>query len=127
MNKWTIEFVLYAVYMIFGAAWATTGSVMPDIMADFHINVSDAALMSNVILWAKIVGSVCTAFLTAKLGTKKSYLFGCLLIGISVFIPLTSNFELLLLIRFLGGLGGAICLVSLVVMVGLQLTTKFMK
>ncbi|UJF17807.1 MFS transporter [Vibrio sp. SS-MA-C1-2] len=114
MNKWTIEFVLYAVYMIFGAAWATTGSVMPEIMADFHVNVSDAALMSNVILWAKIVGSVCTAVLTAKLGTKKSYLLGCILIGISVFIPLTNNFELLLVIRFLGGLGGAICLVSLV-------------
>ena len=48
MNKWIVEFVLYAVYMLFGAAWATTGAVMPQIMADFHVNVSDAALMSNV-------------------------------------------------------------------------------
>ncbi|WP_310608919.1 hypothetical protein [Buttiauxella brennerae] len=50
MNKWITEFVLYAVYMIFGAAWATTGAVMPQIMADFNIDVSHAALMSNVIL-----------------------------------------------------------------------------
>lgn len=114
MKKWTIEFVLYAVYMVFGAAWATTGSVMPQIMADFSVDVSHAALMSNVILWAKIVGAVCTAVLVARLGTRKSYLLGCIMIGVSVFIPFIDNFTLLLVIRFLGGLGGAVCLVSLV-------------
>lgn len=114
MKKWTIEFVLYAVYMVFGAAWATTGSVMPQIMSDFNVDVSHAALMSNVILWAKIVGAVCTAVLVARMGTRKSYLLGCVMIGISVFIPFIDNFTLLLIIRFLGGLGGAICLVSLV-------------
>ncbi|HFE7524667.1 TPA: nitrate/nitrite transporter [Salmonella enterica subsp. enterica serovar Newport] len=114
MKKWITEFVLYAVYMVFGAAWATTGAVMPQIMTDFHVDVSQAALMSNVILWAKIVGSVCTAVLVAKLGTRKSYLLGCVMIGLSVFIPFTRDFIVLLVIRFLGGLGGAICLVSLV-------------
>ncbi|ECI5748679.1 MFS transporter [Salmonella enterica subsp. enterica] len=114
MKKWIIEFVLYAVYMVFGAAWATTGSVMPQIMTDFNVDVSHAALMSNVILWAKIVGALCTAVLVARLGTRKSYLLGCTLIGVSVFIPFTDNFMLLLVIRFLGGLGGAVCLVSLV-------------
>ncbi|MDZ9327389.1 hypothetical protein SM978_00480, partial [Escherichia coli] len=58
MKKWIIEFVLYSVYMVFGAAWATTGAVMPQIMSDFNVDVSHAALMSNVILWAKIVGAV---------------------------------------------------------------------
>ncbi|EID1643421.1 MFS transporter [Salmonella enterica subsp. enterica serovar Napoli] len=114
MKKWTIEFILYAVYMMFGAAWATTGWVMPQIMADFSVDVSHAALMSNVILWAKIVGAVCTAVLVARLGTRKSYLLGCIMIGVSVFIPFIDNFTLLLVIRFLGGLGGAVCLVSLV-------------
>lgn len=114
MKKWLIEFVLYAVYMVFGAAWATTGSVMPQIMTDFHVDVSHAALMSNVILWAKIVGAVCTAVLVARMGTRKSYLLGCVMIGVSVFIPFIDNFTLLLIIRFLGGLGGAVCLVSLV-------------
>lgn len=114
MKKWIIEFVLYATYMVFGAAWATSGSVMPQIMADFHVDVSHAALMSNVILWAKIVGAVGTSLMVVKLGTRKSYFLGCMMIGLSVFIPLTNNFTMLLLIRFLGGLGGAICLVSLV-------------
>lgn len=114
MKKWTIEFVLYAVYMVFGAAWATTGSVMPQIMHDFNVDVSHAALMSNVILWAKIVGAVCTAVLVARMGTRRSYLLGCVMIGVSVFIPFIDNFTLLLIIRFLGGLGGAVCLVSLV-------------
>lgn len=114
MKKWTIEFVLYTVYMVFGAAWATTGSVMPQIMHDFNVDVSHAALMSNVILWAKIVGAVCTAVLVARMGTRRSYLLGCVMIGVSVFIPFIDNFTLLLIIRFLGGLGGAVCLVSLV-------------
>lgn len=114
MKKWTIEFVLYTVYMVFGAAWATTGAVMPQIMADFNVDVSHAALMSNVILWAKIVGAIGTAVLVSRMGTRKSYLLGCLMIGVSVFIPLVDNFTLLLIIRFLGGLGGAVCLVALV-------------
>lgn len=95
MKKWIVEFVLYAVYMIFGAAWTTTGSVMPQIMADFHVDVSRAALMSNVILWAKIVGAVCTAVLVARLGTRKSYLLGCVMIGLSVFIPFIRDFNVL--------------------------------
>lgn len=114
MKKWLIEFVLYAVYLVFGAAWATTGSVMPQIMADFSVDVSHAALMSNVILWAKIVGAASTAVLVARLGTRKSYLLGCVMIGVSVFIPFIDNFTMLLFISFLGGLGGAVCLVSLV-------------
>ncbi|ENB5110349.1 MFS transporter, partial [Escherichia coli] len=114
MKKWIIEFVLYSVYMVFGAAWATTGAVMPQIMSDFNVDVSHAALMSNVILWAKIVGAVCTALLVSRLGTRKSYFLGCIMIGSSLLIPFINNFNLLLIIRFLGGLGGAICLVSLV-------------
>lgn len=114
MKKWTIEFVLYAVYMVFGAAWATTGSVMPQIMSDFHVDVSHAAMMSNVILWAKIAGALGTAVLTARLNARKSYLLGCIMIGFSVFIPWIDNFTLLIVVRFLGGLGGAVCLVSLV-------------
>ncbi|WP_429010968.1 CynX/NimT family MFS transporter [Aeromonas allosaccharophila] len=114
MKKWIIEFVLYTTYMVFGAAWATSGSVMPQIMADFHVDVSHASLMSNVILWAKIVGAVGTSLMVVKLGTRKSYFLGCMMISLSAFIPLTNDFNMLLLIRFLGGLGGAICLVSLV-------------
>ncbi|ENA5974135.1 MFS transporter [Escherichia albertii] len=114
MKKWIIEFVLYTVYMIFGAVWATTGALMPQIMSDFNVDVSHAALMSNVILWAKIVGAVCTAVLVSRLGTRNSYSLGCIMIGSSLLIPFIDNFTLLLTIRFLGGLGGAICLVSLV-------------
>lgn len=114
MNKWIIEIVLYSVYMVFGAVWATTGAVMPQIMADFQVDVSHAALMSNVILWAKIVGAFGTALLTNWLGARKSYLLGCVLIGLSVVIPWVDSFSALLVIRFLGGLGGAVCLVSLV-------------
>lgn len=124
MNKWIIEIVLYTVYMIFGAAWATTGSVMPQIMSDFHVDVSHAAMMSNVILWAKIAGALGTAVLTARLNARKSYLLGCLMIGVSVFIPWIDNFTLLLIIRFLGGLGGAVCLVSLVPTVARFFTAK---
>ena len=114
MKKWVIECILYTVYMVFGAAWATTGAVMPQIMSDFNVDVSHAALMSNVILWAKIAGAVCTAILVSRLGNRNAYALGCVMIGSSVLIPFISDFTLLLIIRFLGGLGGAICLVSLV-------------
>ncbi len=110
MKKWVIEFILYTVYMVFGAARATTGAVMPQIMSDFNVDVSHAALMSNVILWAKIVGAVCTAVFVSRLGTRKSYFLGCIMIGSSLLIPFINNFTLLLIIRFLGGLGGLFAL-----------------
>ncbi len=114
MNKWIIEFILFVVYCVFSISWATTGAVMPQIMTDFHLNVSQAALMTNIILWAKVVGSISTAALSYKIGIKKTYALGCFLIGLSVFIPFVNGYAMLLVIRFLGGFGGAICLIALV-------------
>lgn len=123
-SRFIVEFVIYSVYLIFGMAWATTGSVTPQIMQDFGLNMSYASMMTNVILWAKIAGTVSTAIITYKLGIKRSYALGCFLIGTSILIPMVDSFPLLLVIRFLNGFGGAICLVCLVPVVNQHFDSK---
>ncbi len=81
-------------------------------------------MMTNAILWAKIVGAVATAFVTYSLGVKRSYLLGLCLIGTSIFIPMINSFYPLIAIRFMNGLGGAICLVSLVPVVSRYFDTN---
>ena len=113
-EKYIVEFLMFSVYLIFGASWATTGAVGAQIMQDFGVGVAESAMMTNAILWAKILGALGVAVVTYKLGIKKSYLLALVLVGSAIFIPFTENFYTLVLIRFLNGLGGAMCLVSMV-------------
>ncbi|RJX75135.1 MFS transporter [Vibrio sinensis] len=113
-EKYIVEFLLFTVYLVFGASWATTGAVGTQIMQDFGVGVAESAMMTNAILWAKILGALSIAVVTYKLGIKKSYFLALVLVGTAIFIPFTDDFYVLILIRFLNGLGGAMCLVSMV-------------
>ncbi|OLQ69310.1 hypothetical protein BIT28_20225 [Photobacterium proteolyticum] len=123
-EKYIVEFLLFAVYLIFGASWATTGAVGAQIMQDFGVGVAESAMMTNAILWAKILGALGIAVVTYKLGIKKSYLLALILVGTAIFVPFTDNFYTLVLIRFLNGLGGAMCLVSMVPIVSHYFDSK---
>lgn len=123
-EKYIVEFLLFTVYLVFGASWATTGAIGTQIMQDFDISVTESAMMTNAILWAKILGSLCIAVVTYKLGIKKSYFLALVLVSTAIFIPFTDDFYMLIFIRFLNGLGGAMCLVSMVPVVSHYFDSK---
>ncbi|EGM70856.1 major facilitator superfamily MFS_1 [Shewanella sp. HN-41] len=93
-------------------AWVGGTASMNNIMASMHIeSYASASLLSGAVTLAKIVGTFGAAYLTLKFGVKYAFLVAALLIVTGIMTPYAPNYELLLLSRFLMGLGGAFMIV----------------
>ena len=66
------------------------------------------ALLVVRLLFAKIVGTFGAAWLAVKFGVKMAFFVASILIAVGLFTPYSPNYEVLLLTRFLMGLGGAL-------------------
>ncbi|TKX31190.1 MFS transporter [Campylobacter aviculae] len=109
-----VAFIIFSVYAVCSASWASTGSLMPLIKSDLGLDNQQATLITSIIIIAKIFGASFTAFLVYKFGLKKGYFLGCLLISSGVFLTFVESYLGILIIRFLMGLGSACALVCLV-------------
>jgi len=81
-------------------------------MLSMHIDsLASASLISGAVTFAKIVGAFGAAWIALKLGIKYAFFASSLLIIIGILTPMSPNYELLLVSRFLMGLGGAFMIV----------------
>jgi len=93
-------------------AWVGGTASMSQIMLTMQVDsLASASFISGAVTLAKIVGTFIAAGLALKLGMKNAFFVAGLLISIGVLTPLAPNYELLLLSRFLMGLGGAFMIV----------------
>jgi len=74
-------------------------------------SLASASFISGAVTLAKIVGTFIAAGLALKFGVKNAFFVAGLLIAVGLLTPLAPNYELLLLSRFLMGLGGAFMIV----------------
>ncbi|MBK2001130.1 MFS transporter [Campylobacter sp. 2018MI35] len=114
MQRIGVAFIIFSVYAVFSASWASTGSLMPLIKVDLGLDNQKATLITSIVVVAKIFGASFTAFLIYKFGLKKGYFLGCLLMSSSVFLAFIESYLGILIVRFLMGLGSACALVCLV-------------
>ncbi|WP_371189838.1 MFS transporter [Thalassotalea ponticola] len=85
---------------------------MSQIMASLNVDsLASASFISGAVTLAKIVGTFIAAWLAVKYGVKMAFFISSLLITIGIFTPYSPNYEVLLLSRFLMGLGGAFMIV----------------
>jgi len=111
-NKYLVEVIMFFSYVLFAMAWVGGTASMGQIMSSMHISsLASASFISGAVTIAKIIGTFVAAGLALKLGLKKSFFVAGLLISIGLLTPLASNYELLLISRFLMGLGGAFMIV----------------
>ena len=111
-NKYFVESLVFASYVLFAMAWVGGTASMGQIMASMHIDsLASASFISGAVTLAKIVGTFAAAYLTLKLGVKYAFLTAALLIVAGIMTPYAPNYEWLLLSRFLMGLGGAFMIV----------------
>lgn len=104
--------LVFASYTLFAMAWVGGTASMSQIMSTMHLDsLASASFISGAVTLAKIVGTFIAAGLALKLGIKNAFLVSGLLISVGVLTPLSPNYELLLLSRFLMGLGGAFMIV----------------
>ncbi|WP_286263710.1 MFS transporter [Thalassotalea atypica] len=111
-NKYLVEAIVFVSYVLFAMAWVGGTASMPQIMSSMQIDsLASASFISGAVTLAKIVGTFGAAWIAVKLGIKYAFFFSSVLITIGVLTPFVPNYELLLLSRFLMGLGGAFMIV----------------
>jgi MFS family permease len=111
-NKYLVAVLVFVSYTLFAMAWVGGTASMGQIMASMHIDsLASASFISGAVTLAKIVGTFIAAWLAIKVGVKKAFFISGVLISIGILTPLAPNYELLLVSRFLMGLGGAFMIV----------------
>lgn len=111
-NKFLVAILVFISYTLFAMAWVGGTASMGQIMASMQIDsLASASFISGAVTLAKIVGTFIAAWLAVKVGVKKAFFISGVLISIGILTPLSPNYELLLLSRFLMGLGGAFMIV----------------
>ncbi|KGJ87007.1 MFS transporter [Colwellia psychrerythraea] len=111
-NKYLVEAIVFISYVLFAMAWVGGTASMGQIMSAMHIDsLASASFISGAVTLAKIVGTFAAAWIALKFGIKYAFFIASLFIAIGLLTPFAPNYELLLLSRFLMGLGGAFMIV----------------
>jgi len=111
-NKYVVETIVFISYVLFAMAWVGGTASMGQIMSVMHVDsLASASFISGAVTLAKIVGTFGAAWIAIKFGIKYAFFIASLFIAIGLLTPLAPNYELLLLSRFLMGLGGAFMIV----------------
>jgi len=111
-NKYVVETIVFISYVLFAMAWVGGTASMGQIMSTMHVDsLASASFISGAVTLAKIVGTFGAAWIAIKFGVKYAFFIASLFIAIGLLTPLAPNYELLLLSRFLMGLGGAFMIV----------------
>ena len=111
-NKYLVETIVFLSYVLFAMAWVGGTASMTAIMQSMEIDsLASASFISGAVTFAKIVGTFGAAWLAVKLGIKGAFFLSSILIAIGLLTPYSPNYEILLLSRFLMGLGGAFMIV----------------
>lgn len=111
-NKYIIEAIIFTSYVLFAMTWVGGAASMSQIMSSFHIgSLASASFISGSVTFAKIIGTFLAAYIAVKIGTKIAFFVSSLLVVLGIFTPFAPNYEVLLVSRFLMGLGGALMIV----------------
>ena len=111
-HRYLVEGLVFTSYVLFAMAWVGGTASMNNIMASMQIeSLASASFISGAVTLAKIVGTFSAAYVAVKFGIKYAFLLAALLIVVGVVTPLATSYELLLVSRFLMGLGGAFMIV----------------
>ncbi|WP_068402483.1 YbfB/YjiJ family MFS transporter, partial [Kribbia dieselivorans] len=86
--------------------------LLPPMREELHWTYSQAGALNTANAGGYLVGAVVAASLAGRIQTRRAFLLGCLVATLALFAtPLTTSLPVLLVIRFLAGLGGAWALV----------------
>lgn len=111
-RKYLIEGTLFLTYISFALSWVCATVSIHNIMDQMGVHtLTLASTLSSAVTIAKIVGTAISAILVSRLGLRHAVSIATLLICCGILTPLASSFSVLLISRFLVGLGGALLLV----------------
>jgi len=111
-KKYLVELILFFSYALFAMSWTGGTAFMDPIMKSMGIeNLASASFISTTVTFAKIIGTAIAAWTIFKFGIRNAFSIASLMIVASILTPFSPNYPILLISRFLMGLGGALMIV----------------
>ena len=118
--KFALSATLFLTYMLFALAWQAGDHYVRSL----GFTTSQAALLTNAITLAQVVGSLAAANIMLKIGTKKAFTLASALIVFGGLLSFATAYPMVFFIRFVLGLGGALAVVYLSAIVARILTGR---
>lgn len=117
-NRWLILAVLFVARLALGYQFQSTGSVAPFLIRDLGIDYAQIGLLVGGFILPGIAISLPSGFLGRRYGDKTVVVAGMVLMVLGgVIATVALSFQVMLLGRILGGVGGAILIVLMSKMV----------
>ncbi len=111
-NKYIIEAIALLSYILFAMAWLGGTANMAEIMEAMQVtSLAAGSMLSGAMTTAKIIGAFIAAGVALKFGIKAAFFASAAMVGLGIVTPYSPNYEILLISRFIMGLGGALMVV----------------
>lgn len=107
-TAYLVEGLLFLIYLAFGISWIAYSPIMGELEGHFHVSHAEAGSLISLVSLAKAFVPLFAGLLAARLGLKRALALGAGLAGIAAVLPFAPTFKLMLVGRFLFGVGGAI-------------------
>ncbi|PKM73369.1 MAG: hypothetical protein CVU91_05435 [Firmicutes bacterium HGW-Firmicutes-16] len=105
-NDYLAAFEAFAMYLLTGAACIVLGSGMSQLINHYNASLTEIAAFTSAFSLGRLVTVFGTGYLTERVGTKRVFAAGTVLIGAFLIgVPLTQNYYLGLFFCALGGIG----------------------
>lgn len=108
MSKWRLEFLLFSIYLAFGISWLAYAPLLPELEKLFGVTHAKGAMIISLVSVSKAFVPLLAGILATRLGLGRALGIGAVLASLSVLVPLASDFNTLLVLRFFFGVGGAV-------------------
>jgi predicted MFS family arabinose efflux permease len=109
--QWVVLIVTLLVFVAYAFSFQIIPPLIPSILSEFGISNTEAGLLMSIVLVPGLIFSIFISLAIGKLGVKKIILFSLLLVVLGTLVSASSSSYILLLLgRFILGLGGAIIL-----------------
>ena len=106
--RWVVESLLFLLYFAFGLCWIGYSPFLADLMEAYQATKAQAGALISIVSVSKTFVPLFAGVLAARFGLRNSITVAGILSGLAVLAPYAPNFESLMLVRFLFGMGGAV-------------------
>ncbi|MBM3463320.1 MAG: MFS transporter [Armatimonadetes bacterium] len=108
MYRWVVEALLFLIYFAFGISWLAYSPLMGDLEKHFSVSHAQAGMLISLVSISKAFVPLLAGLLAARIGLRYALLVGAGLSALAALAPLAPNFDTLLAVRVIFGIGGAI-------------------
>lgn len=108
MRAWFVESLLFLIYFAFGMSWFAFSPLRNDIESFYQISKLEGGVLFSSVALAKSFVPVLAGILVGRLGLKWSVLVGSLFCSLSLLVPFSPDYNSMVALRFLFGVGGAL-------------------